>query len=486
MIYGVVALAALLLGATALAGTGAFGAAKSLTVGSPQPELTPFAVGSGGGGTGSGAVLPDGSVVLASLSTPATTAVVCTLVPGGRKCASGATLAAYSGRGEQDSFSGVPEVVSTGGTDVSVVLEDCCSVPLFAGVGGAVVFESTNDGRSFSPEIPAGAIQAVDSATFADGQIVVASSETTSLNVQALAVVPDPALGAPAHPNARGDGDTALSTYDGGVLVASDDAHGNTLVEFAHRGANFNLTSSYGQPVGVFYGEDLAGVSGDALLTYSSTSVAGATLRFFNGSSFGAPHRVPAPAGGAERYWSIEVTGSLVHVFFLDSAQGSQVYCESTRNGLNWSQLVTYNPAENAGVLDPVLGPSGSGLLFEARVLSPPALEQPVLNYQSVVIRLARLRAPAGKRTTLTGQAEPALSDQVVTLERRIATGQWSNISVTRESVAGRFSFTVPGISDVYRATVAYEPGFYLVGYSNAVDLTAVVPPRSKPRSKSE
>jgi hypothetical protein len=477
-----VVLSAALAVSTAITGSSAFGAANSITVGSPQPELAPFGVGAGGGGPGSGAVLPDGTLVLASLSGTGTTTVVCTMAPGARRCASSATLTAYVGHGSQDSFSGVPEVVSTGGSDVSVVLEDCCTDPVFAGVGGAVVFESTNDGRTFTGEIPAGSIQGVDAATYVAGEVVVASSETTSLNVQALPAAPHVVLSAPAHPNTRGDGDTALSTYEGGVLVASDDTHGNTLVEFAPRGANLNLTSSYGRPVGVFDGEDLAGISANALLTYSSTSEPGAFLRFFNNKSFGTPYLVPEPAGGGERYWSVEVTGSLVHVFFADSTEGSEVYTETTRNGLRWSQLVAYNPA-SAGALVPVLGTSGTGVVFETRVGTPPPAAQPVLNYQSVVIRLARLRAPEGKRTTLTGQAVPALSGQVVTLERRISAGQWSNISVTHESAAGTFSFTVPGVTDIYRVSVAYEPGYYLFGYSKAVTLTAVVPPKSKSKS---
>jgi hypothetical protein len=448
-------------------------------VGDPQPELTPFGLAGAGSGPGSGAVLPDGTIVLASLSPTGTMAVVCVLSPGERGCTSRTTLRAYAAHGDQDRFSGVPEVVATEGTDVSVVVEDCCYIPVFSGVGEAVVFDSTNDGRSFSSEIPAGVIPGVDAATFASGVIVVASSESTSLNVQALPSGPDVALTAPAHPNGKGDGDTSLSTYDGGVLVASDDTRGDTLVEFAPRGSNFNLTASYRSRVGAFNGEDLAGLSGNALLTYSSTADPGAFLRFFNGKSFGRRYRVPVLAGDHLAYWSLQMTGGLVHVFFLDKTAGSAVYSESTRNGLRWSQPATYAPAVTAGALVPVLGPSGSGVVFEADASTRPAVAQPVLNYQAVANNLARVRAPAGKRTTLTGQARPALHGQTVTLERRIAAGQWSDISATVESGSGKFSFTVPGVSYAYRVRVAYEPGYYLVGYSNTVSLTALAPPKS-------
>jgi hypothetical protein len=454
---------------------GAFASAKgSVTVGSPQPELAVYGLGGTGGGRGSGAVLPDGTVVLASLSGTATTATVCVLPPGGRACASTTTLSAYAVPGKQDTFSGVPEVLATGGSKVSVVLEDCCHLPVFSGLGGAVVFMSTNDGKSFSNETPAGSIRGVDAATFADNQIVLASSETSSLNLQALLPSPYVALSAPAHPNSRADGDTSLSTYDGGVLVASDDAHGDTLVEFAPNGSDFNFTSSYRSPVGIFDAEDLAGVSANALLTYSSTSTAGVYLRFFNGKSFGPRYEVPEPVGGRESYWSLESVAGVVHVFFIDRSQGSDIYSETTSDGTRWSPLVAYDPAPTAGGLVPVLGALGAGFVYETDVSAGSLLAQPILNNQTVVVTLARLRAPAGKRTTVNGEASPALAGQLVTLERWISPNDWANISATRESAVGRFSFTVPGVTDTYRVVVADDPGFYLFGYSNSVVLTAL------------
>lgn len=474
-----VALAAALVVLCAVLAGGAFASARSTTVGDPQPELAPFSLGAIGSGAGSGVVLPNGDLVLASLAPSGTSAVVCVVSPGGKKCSSSVTLRAYSAHGQQDLFSGVPQVVATGGSDVAVVLEDCCAIPAFSGLGGAVVFESTNDAATFSPAIPAGTIRGVDAASLVDGEIVVASAETTSLNVQSLSVASKMTVTAPVHPDTRADGDTSLSTYDGGLVVASDDTRGDTLVEFAPRASNLNRSSSY-RPVGAFDGEDLAGVSGNALLTYSSTPSPGVYLRFFNGASFGPRYRVPLPEGSGEGLWSVEVTDGLVHVFFLDKSQDWAICSESTRNGVRWSQTTVYGPAETAGGLVPVLGPSGAGLIFETNVTAPPSYVQPVLDYQAVAIKLARLRAPAGRRTTLTGDASPALAGQAVTLERRISAGQWANISLTHESPAGAFSFTVPGVSDAYRVMVASEPGYYLIGYSNVVLLTAVAPDKTK------
>ncbi len=432
-----VALAAALVAlAAGLAGT-ASASTRSVTVGNPQPELAPFSLRSGGG-AGSGVVLADGNIVLASLAPGGTSAVVCVVDPGGRGCASRATLSAYSAPGQQDRFSGVPEVVATGGRDVSVVLEDCCAVPAFSGLGGAVAFDSTNDGATFSSELPAGTIRGVNAAAFVAGQVVVASAETTSLNVQAFVPAQKSTLTAPAHPDTRADGDTDLTSYDGGLLVASDDTRGDTLVEFAPRASNLNRTSSY-RSLGVFHGEDMAGISGNALLTYSSTPSPGVYLRLFNGTSFGSPYRVPEPEGSGEELWSVQATAGLVHVFFLDKSQGWAICSETTRNGLRWSDTTVYGAAETAGGLVPVLGPSGSGLVLETEVSAPPPYVQPVLDYQAVAIRLARLRAPAGRRTTLTGEATPALCGQIVTRERPISAAEWSYISRSHESAAGAF-----------------------------------------------
>jgi hypothetical protein len=489
--------ATVLVAGTAVIATGALASAKSFTVGDPQPELALFNVGATGGGTGSGVVLPDGNLVLVSPAENGHTAVVCMLHPGDTKCASKAILHAYKGGGNQDGF-GDAEVLSTGGTDVSVVLEDCCYIPSPHG-GGAVVFNSANDGQTFSAETPAGILQGVSTATFADGEIVAASSETGSLNVQAFPPNPaSPVMTPVANPNGREDGDTSLTTYRGGVLVASDDTNGNTLVEYAPSGTNFNLKSSYGS-VGVFRGENLAAVSGNALLTYAASSIThGAFIRFFNGTSFGPRYSVPEPSTGDDGYWSLQEVGALAasrpqpgsarhgtlqaegagggvaHVFFLNRRNGYDIYSETTSNGVRWSPLAIYNTAITAGALMPVLGRSGAGLVYETD--SKPLLAQPILNGQSVVVKLAKARVYVGTATSLSGQAKPILAGQAVVLEQ-LSAGRWYNVSSSHESSTGTFSFSVPGTTETYRAVVAYQPGYYLYGYSNFVTLTAIPKP---------
>jgi hypothetical protein len=448
--------------AALVAGTASAALAAGGTVGDPQPELALFNVGTAGGGRGSGAVLPDGTLVLASSPKSGTTAVVCMLHPGDRQCASTATLSAHNA----DSFYGVTQVLATGGTDVSVVLRDCCNI----GNNTLVVFDSTNDGKTFSPEIQAGNLSGIDTGTVADGQIVVAQHGGGGTQVQAFSLPVNTPQTAIAQLNTHTAVDASVSTYNGGVLVASDNLT-NSYVLFAPRGSNFNDSSSY-SPAGTFQKEDVTALSGNALLTNPGGSLTGGErLRFFNGTSFGAAHTVPEPQGRDDGYFNLQEVGGAVHVFFLNRRHSYDIYSETTRDGVHWSSRAIYNTAITSDSLMPVLGPRGAGLLYETD--SKPLLAQPILLPQSVHITLAHARVKVGTKTKLTGTASPHLVGQTVTLER-LSAGRWHNVSATHESSSGTFSFTVPGATETYRTVVAFNPGYYLYGYSNRVTLTAV------------
>jgi hypothetical protein len=460
--------------ATVLATVGVSAATAALatpaagTVGNPQPELAQFKVGTAGGGAGSGAVLPDGNLVLASPSESGTSAVVCLLHAGGRSCASTAALHAFKTGSHQDSFYGTAEVLATGGKDVSVVLYDCCYIPPFN--GGAVVFNSTNDGKTFSGELSTGNIAGVGAATVADGQLVVGTYSSPSLEVQAFPPTPSTPVTTFANPNRKVDGDTSLTTYHGGVLVASDDTR-NTFVEFAPSGSDFNASSSY-KGVGTFPDELVTAVSGDAMLTDPDRSITGGErLRFFNGKSFGKAFKVPDTKEGDDGYFTMQEVSGVVHVFFEGRRYGYDAFSETTRDGVHWSPLQQYGSAITSASLMPVLGPSGAGLLYETD--SKPLLAQPILNAQAVTIKLAKSRVTVGTSTSLSGQAAPHLAGQIVTLEK-LSGGRWYNVTTTHESSSGKFSFSVPGRTETYRAVVAYVPGYYLFGYSGRVSLTAV------------
>jgi hypothetical protein len=430
------------------------------TVGDPQPELAQFRVG-GFGQSGSGVVMSNGDLVLASISKSGTAINVCLLDPGARKCDSTLTLSADAG----DSFYGTPEVLSTGGANVSVVSYDCCNI----GANGVVTFNSTDGAITFGPETSAGDIDGVGAGTVADGQFVVANDVSSGFSVQAFPPNPASPEGSSATPVAGDVGASALATYDGGVLVASDDLT-NTHVEYAPSGSDFNTSASY-RHIATITNEDTAAASGSAVLTIPGGTLTGADeLRFFNGTSLGKGYKAPVPKASDDGYWGMQDVGGTVYVFFLNRRVGYDVYEETTRNGTSWSALQRYGSAITSSQLVPVLGSSGAGIVFEAD--SPKLMAQPILNAQRVHIALRHSHVRAGHSTKLTGTASPALNHQLVTLEKDVH-NRWYVVATTRESATGRFSFTVPGVTRTYRAVVSYKPGYYQYGYSNSVKLTA-------------
>ena len=467
---GALAAAATLLGAAAaltLASPAASGAPAGGTTGDPQPELAQFKIGSNSG-MGSGTVLANGNLVLAFISTSGNKVTVCVLHPGGRSCADTVTLSPQKG----DTLSGVPEVLSTGGAEVSVVVSDCCnSTP-----DTAFVYNSTDGGATFSAYVKAGTIgnatgASIGAGTVAEGNLVVATNETGSLNLQAFPPNPASPVTALATPNSKEDSDTSLTTDAGGVLVASDDTT-NTYVEFARSGSNFNSSSAY-TAVGTFTKQTTTAVSGNALLTDPGGSLTGGErLRFFNGTSFGTQYKVPDTRQGDDGYFAMQDAGGVVHVFLIGRRDGYDLFSETTASGSHWSRLAQYGSAINSTQLAPVLGPSGAGVVLEANTGSAKVLVQPILNPQDVRIKLAKTTVKPGHSTKLIGSVTPRLKNQKVTLER-LSGRRWYTVATTHESAAGAFSFTVPGMTDTYRAVVAYQPGYYLYGYSKPVTLTA-------------
>lgn len=438
--------------------------------GDPQPELSLFSIGNPGGGAGTGVVLPDGNLVVATPSSSGATIHVCVLHPGSRACVSTATLAAYTGGGG-DSFSGTVEVLSTGGNDVSVVSEDCCYLQVGGIDGGAVVFDSTNGGATFGHEIPAGTIQNVDAAAYVDGQIVVAGEN----QVQSFPVDPGSATTALATMPSGRNYDASLTPYHNGVLFASDNLT-DTYVEYAPSGSDFNTTADY-RAVGTIAGQETVALSGDALLTDPGGSLTGGEkLRFFNGTAFGAQYSVPDSKAGDDGYFAMQEVGTVVHVFFIGRRDSYDVLTEATANGTAWSPQTQYTvgSAIAAGRLSPVLGPTGAGIVVQcAEEGGAPVFAQPVLLTQDVHVVLAASHVKVGHTTVLHGTATPRLAGQVVTLERLDA-GLWYPVSVGHETGTGAFSFTVPAVTRTYRAVVNEKLGYYEYGYSNAATVVAV------------
>jgi hypothetical protein len=459
---GALAAAATLLGMAAAlmaAMPAASAAPAGGTVGDPQPELAQFKIASNSG-MGSGTVMANGNLVLGFTSTSGNKVTVCVLHPGGRSCADTVTLSPQTG----DTFFGVPEVLTTGGANVSVVVNDCCN----SDPDNAFVFNSTDGGATFSAAVKAGTISSVGAGTEAGGDLVVGTYEASSINVQAFPPNPASPVTAMATPNSKEDGDTSLTTYAGGVLVASDDTT-STYVEFAKSGSNFNASSAY-TAVGTFTNELTTAVSDNALLTDPGGSLTGGErLRFFTGTSFGTGYKVPDTKQGDDGYFAMQDASGVVHVFLIGRRNGYDLFSETTSNGKRWSKLAQYGSAIDSTQLVPVLGPSGAGVVLEANTGSGKVLVQPILNPQKVHIKLAASTVKAGHSTKLTGTVTPKLKNQKVTLERKSGK-RWYTVATGHESASGTFSFTVKS-AETYRAVVADKPGYYLYGYSNSVTL---------------
>jgi hypothetical protein len=459
-----VTLAAVAGAAIALSAAPAF--AGGGVVGEPQPELAAFKVGASGG-NGSGAALPDHDLLLATPSKDGTAIVVCLLHRGGRSCASNTTLHAYKSGGNQDTFYGTAEVVPTGGQTVDVVALDCCNI----GPNGAVIFRSTDGGHTWSGLIQAGDIASIGTAAFVDGTIVVGSFQQGALQLQALAPEPSvPQASFASPPAGTGDNATSVTSYKGGVLVASDDLS-TTFVEYAKAGSALNTAASY-KRVAVFPHEQVVGVSNNALVTDPHGSLTGGdVLRFFNGTSFGPPHRVPDSAAGDDGYFSMQECGSTVHVFFLSRRTGYDAFEETSADGVHWSALQQFQTAIHSTSLMPVLDMLGTGVLDETA--GQPLFAQPILNRLNVHVAFASAHVHVGGTATLNGGVDPTIPGrQLVTLQELVA-GRWYPVKSTYTHPGPSFFFRVPGRTATYRVVANQEPGYLEYGYSRAVTLTA-------------
>jgi hypothetical protein len=440
-------------------------ALASGVAGDPQPELAPFNITSAAGSSSSGAALSNGTVVLAEVLKDGASIAVCTLPPGARKCHTTVTLKPY----KKDSF-GTPHVFASGSKDVWVAVEDCCYIPDPVD-GGAVVFSSTNGGKTFSGEMKAGSIAGTDAGTLVGNQLLVAPNLNHSgTQVQALAEKPRSIQTSIATPDHAANQSIGLATYNKGALVGSDNGH-NTKVWYAPSGSDFNSTSAWSL-VTTVKGETLSAMSGSALLTDVHGSLThGEKLRFFNGKSYGPGHAVPEPKNPDDGYFTMQQVGSTVHVFFLARRDSYKVYSETTKDGVHWTKLAIYASATQSAQLVPVLGKTGAGVLYEAD--GQPLVAQPILNPQRVSVALAKSTVTVGTSTTLSGSVSPKVTGTTITLEHKSG-GLWYPVSTTMEKASGAFSFKIPGTTETYRAVAHQIPGFNQYGYSKALTLTAV------------
>ena len=270
-------------------------------------------------------------------------------------------------------------------------------------------------------------------------------------------------------PTGTETGLSALTPYGGGMLVASDDTSGNTIVEYAKAGSNLNKSSSYKRVADV-HGEDLTGISGNALMTDPGGSLTGGErIRFFNGSSFGTWHKVPEPSGGDDAGFALQKVESYVHVSLKPTARRRPVLGVHDQRiklvGRLYLQL-GYQSFRNF----PVLTPIGSGICYETD--GGPVRAQPLMNPQSVKIHLQSSTVKTGNPTQLVGSSSVHLNHDHVTIQQ-LNGKSWKKFGMTTESAGGSFSFKIPGYSHEYRAVTNDDPGYFQFGYSNTVTLTA-------------
>ncbi len=439
--------------------------------GDPQPEIKPFKIGAANT-PGSVALEPSGSIVVAygAPSGVRGKVVVCVLSRGGHTCPHPVSLPPIDG----DSVMGTPEVFVPSANHV-VVLEDTCCDGLGNGPGDDLLYSSTNGGKTFGAPVRVGTL-GVSAAALVGGDIVFAADDNhDGAQVQSVRVKPSvlPATEtatATAHPASA----IGVSDFRSGALVGSTflgTKAETTFVEYAASGSDFGASGSY-HGVGSFAGEDLLGMSGDALLTVQTGGKQWARVRLFNGHSFGAPHNVPGTSGGGPEWFAVDQDPSgAVHVFSVRglAAQIYDVIEMTTRNGSTWSGPLDFGNGIRSTVFAAALDSHGSGLVLG----TDPAWGYPVLGTQSVTFSLKSSSIKKGKSTVGSGKGSPAGVGRVVTLQVE-RSGKWFTVATTHEKSGGTFSFTIKGTATGafrYRAVASDLAGYLLFGYSNGKSL---------------
>lgn len=447
-------------GLLCLVGGAASAAPAAGVKGSPQPELKPFLIGSSNYSSGSVAIEPNGTLVVARGTTAGSgKIVVCVLARGATKCASSVTLTPPGGI---DLF-GTPEVFVTAANHVAVLMET---------VDTDYLYSSANGGKTFAAPVAVGSI-GVSAATLTGKSIVFVAGGHDGLQVESVAAAATAPPATTATANAAVAYDVGVGRYKGGVLAASDNLGTDytTYVEYAAAGKDFDASASYAR-VGGFAHEQLLGVTGDALVTQQTTGKESLVVRLFNGKAFGAAHVVPRTSGGGPGWFSADQDPSgAVHVFISRAFApiSYELYEESSSTGASWSGLVDLGYGGKVNTFNVGLDSTGAGLVLGTESDSP-AYGFPVLAGQGASFALKSAKIKKGKATTATGTATPAAKGREIELQVE-KKGLWYTVATTHEGTGGKFGFTIKGTAAGtydYRAVVVDRAGYRLYGYSAA------------------
>jgi hypothetical protein len=436
--------------------------------GNPQPEIKPFKIAGVGYGGANAAVESNGAMVVAyAIGNGDGKTVVCVLGRGASKCSSSVTLSPLDG----DDLEGIPAVFAPSPNHVVVLMGTCCDENPN---GGDLVFTSTNGGRTFGAPVRVGSV-APDAVEQIGGQIVfegAASGFTDGVEVQSI-----PALGTTAPPADFANPITATSyaqgvgSYKGGALIGTqyDGSVDSTYVDYAPAGANFNASGSY-HSVAKFQNEELVGISGDALLTQSTTGAGVLKLRLFNGTTFGPAHVVPASGGvGPAWFYFDQDPSGRSHVFSdrSDAPVSYDLYMQTTSTGASWTGKVNLGNAVDSDYFGSALDSIGSGVVVGTTDHEPVWI-YPVLAPQGVSFGLAKSRIGEGRTTVGSGKGSPVAKGRTVWLQQE-RSGKWYTVATTHETGSGSFSFTIKGSAagtHDYRAVVSDFAGYLQYGYS--------------------
>jgi hypothetical protein len=442
-------------------------AAASGITGEPQPDAAPFTI-AATSSNGSSVVASDGSLVV--VYDVGNTTKVCRILRGGRKCTSVATLTPLAIDADDDF--GTPQVFAPAPGQIVVLQNTCCATD----ENGTLLYTSTDFGKIFDAGTRVGSL-GVDAATTVGGNVVWTQGddhsglEVESSPVAAPSGVPQPSQLVESSVAAY---DVGIGHVKGGVLLGVDDltsAGYATTVRFAPMGSNPGAAASYGV-IGSFPDERLIAISGDAVLTDSTTGTSPLKLRIFNGTSFTAPSIVPGSKGGGPEWFGLDVDPSgLAHVFIDTSRHSYIVFQVTTRDAVKWSGADFLGDAVATDGFSAAIDHAGTGILFGSD--GKPTIF-PILAPQSVTVSLSAASIAVGGHSTLSGKVSPKLSGRPVQLQLEKA-GKWYAAASTTEASSGKFAFTITGAAagtTAYRAVVKGVPGHYLYGYSGSVKLT--------------
>jgi hypothetical protein len=454
---------------TGLSGAAFAGPAAGVK-GDPQPEARSFVIShSNSSAYATIAFEPNGSLVAAYNIPGGKTGKisVCELNRGRRACSHKVSLGTpNSGLG----FGGDPQLLVTSANHVAVLEDTCCDNNTH---GDTLLYRSTNGGKSFGSPVRIGSVVTGGAVLIGNEIVFIGSDFPDGIQVESI---PVSAAGGPASVASLSPvrGDVGIGTYHGGVLAGwdFDGKVESTHVDYAPANSDFNSSGSY-RKVLTIYGQQLVGMSGNALLTVQAGGKDTYELRLFNGKSFGPEHAVPHSAGGGPEWFGMQQdSGGVTHVFSEQGSRGPyDLYVLSTKSGTHWS---SYNAgdATNSYFFAAGLDSHGHGI-----VLGPGGglvTAYPILESQSVSFKLKSSSIRKGKSTTGSGKASPAATGRVVTLQVQGNSGKWFVVATTHEKSGGSFSFTIKGTSVgrfSYRAVASDLAGYLEYGYSNAKSL---------------